>query len=80
MVLNESGPICFDVTVSVESLTIVEANVALCDTCNRYVVAPVEAFHDKVMVVGWFDDPLAGDERTGAAGGDTIVVKLLVKE
>jgi len=79
-VLNESGPTCFDVAVRVESLTIVEANVALCDTCNRYVVAPADAFQDKVIVVGWFDDPLAGDERTGAAGGETIVVKLLVKE
>ena len=80
MVLNESGPICFDVAVRVESLTIVEANAELCDTCNRYVVAPMEAFHDRVIIVGWFDDPLPGDERTGAAGGETIVVKLLVDE
>jgi len=76
-VLNESGPTCFDVAVRVESLTIVEANVALCDTCNRYVVAPLEAFH---VNVGFGDTPvapLAGDTCDGANGGAVEpVVKL----
>ena len=71
---------CLEVEVSVESLTVVVANAELCDTCNRYVVAPAEAFQDSVIVVGWFDDPLLGDERTGADGAETNVVKLLVAE
>jgi hypothetical protein len=66
--------------VRVESSSVIDANVEFCDTCNRYFVAPTEEFQVNVTVVGWFDDPLPGDERTGAAGDETNVVKLLVAE
>jgi hypothetical protein len=52
VVPNESEPICLDVEMRVESSNIVDANAALCDTCNRYFVAPAEALQVKVTVVG----------------------------
>jgi len=79
-VANESGPTCLDVEESVESSNTIDENAALCDTCKRYVVAPADAFHDSVTVVGWFDDPLPGDERTGGDGAETNVVKFLSSE
>ena len=45
------------------------------ETCNRYDVAPLEAFQESVDVVGRFVEPSAGAARAGAAGGGIITVK-----
>jgi hypothetical protein len=44
-------------------------NDELVESWSRYDVAPLEAFHDSVKVVAWFVEPVAGEARTGAAGG-----------
>ena len=52
----------------------------LVDTCNRYDVAPSEAFH---LNVGLVDIPVApseGDASVGADGGATMVAKLHTAE
>ena len=71
---------CFDVVLNVESSTKRELNVELVDTCNRYDVAPVEAFQLNVRVTGCAVAPLLGDESVGVAGGVGRVVKLQALE
>jgi hypothetical protein len=69
-----------DVPVNVESSTTVVANVAEVESWTRYEVAPVEAFQVNVADTATPVAPLAGDERTGATGAPTIVVKLAAVE
>ena len=45
--------------------------VGLVETCRWYEVAPDEAFQASVGVVETLVEPLAGDDSTGASGGDT---------
>lgn len=67
--------ICRDVPDMVESLYTVVANVLLVETCNRYVLAPIEAFQLSVGFKGWFAAKLAGATNTGVNGA-ALVVKL----
>jgi hypothetical protein len=56
-------------------------NAELVETCTRYDVAPVEAFHVNVTFVATPVAPLAGVDNTGAVGGNgTAVVKFHVLE
>ena len=69
MVLFASPVTCRDVVVNAESSRKRVAKVELVDTCTRYVVAPLAAFHDRLTVVGWPVAPFAGKSSVGVGGG-----------
>jgi hypothetical protein len=70
----ERTPNCFAVPLSVESSATVVPNEADVDTCSRYRIAPVTAFHVTTGDVGMFVELFSGDASVGAAGGSAIVV------
>jgi hypothetical protein len=53
------------------------ANVGLADTCKLYDVAPPEAFHPKIVLVGMLEAPFEGKESVGGEGAAGTVESTL---
>ena len=79
-VVLANGPICRDVPVMMESSTTTVPNSESTDNCTLYDVAPVDASHCSVNVVGCPVAPDTGETSLGAGGEAAIVVKFHVVE